>query len=121
VMQSADGGIEQVMLYGFVATAFGKTDAESKARKFLKKPDVNVVNRIEIRPEIQKLKPKAPAGQQDETGPSEETPEEKEAESEYLNQGSSYGANRRNSNPNSGTPDPLDEILRSFVFGFRFP
>jgi hypothetical protein len=54
-----DAGDRQVMLYGFVATQFGKSDAETKSRKFLKDPEVEIVNRIEVRPEIRNLKPKA--------------------------------------------------------------
>jgi len=50
----------QVMLYGYVATSFGRSDAEARARKFMK-PGAQIVNRIEIRPEILHLKSK-PAG-----------------------------------------------------------
>jgi hypothetical protein len=53
-----DAGDRQVMLYGFVATNFGKTDAEKKTRKFLKDSEIEIVNRIEVRPEIRNLKPK---------------------------------------------------------------
>jgi hypothetical protein len=60
VMESAEGD-HQVVLFGFVATAFGKTDAEAKARKFLKDPDITVDNRIKIRPELLSLKPTAPS------------------------------------------------------------
>ena len=44
-----DSGGTQVMLYGYVATSFGKSDAETKARKFLKS-GAQIVNRIQIRP-----------------------------------------------------------------------
>ena len=58
-----NSGQTQVMLYGYVATSFGKSDAETKARKFLRQPGVKIANRIEIRPEILHLKrKKAPAG-----------------------------------------------------------
>jgi hypothetical protein len=60
VMESAEGE-RQVVLFGFVATAFGKTDAEAKARKFLKDSDITVDNRIKIRPELLSLKPTAPS------------------------------------------------------------
>ncbi|MGH7933064.1 MAG: hypothetical protein ACREQN_07830 [Candidatus Binataceae bacterium] len=60
VMKSDSGG-ERVMLYGFVATSFGKTDATKQARAFLKQPDTVVENRIVIRPEIVKLHPHAQA------------------------------------------------------------
>jgi hypothetical protein len=55
VVDNAESG-RQVVLYGFVATAFGKTDAETKARKFLKDPDIAIDNRIKIRPELLSLK-----------------------------------------------------------------
>ena len=45
-------GNRQVVLYGFVATQFGKQDAEAKARQFLGDPNVEVTNRIDVRPEL---------------------------------------------------------------------
>ncbi len=45
-------GWRQVVLYGFVATPFGKDDAEEQARTFLDDPAVEIVNRIKIRPEL---------------------------------------------------------------------
>ncbi len=50
-------GKRQVVLYGFVATAFGKGDAGRKALQFFNSPGTEIVNRIAIRPEIGKLKP----------------------------------------------------------------
>lgn len=69
VLTGGDGG-QQVVLYGFVATPFGKSDAEKKARKFLKDVDVSVDNRIKIRPELLSLKSSAaPAAGPTETSP----------------------------------------------------
>ncbi len=48
-------GRRQVVLYGFVATPFGKTDAVKKARAFLKDPELLVENRIKIRPELRNM------------------------------------------------------------------
>ena len=76
VMESAEGD-RQLVLFGFVATAFGKRDAEAKARKFLKDPDITVDNRIKIRPELLSLKPKAPSSSAppaSSTGPSSSAP-----------------------------------------------
>ena len=56
ITRESDGGT-QVMLFGYVATSFGKNDAEIKARKFMK-PGAQIINRIEIRPEILHLKSK---------------------------------------------------------------
>lgn len=65
-----DEGDRKVVLYGFVATPFGKTDAVTKARKFLKEPDISVDNRIKIRPELLSLKSKAPSSAAPPSGPS---------------------------------------------------
>ena len=51
VVTSPSGG-EQVILFGFVASDFGKTDAEQKARHYLKDPTLVVDNRIKISPEL---------------------------------------------------------------------
>ncbi len=51
VVTSASGG-KQVILFGFVASDFGKTDAEQKARHYLKDRSLVVDNRIKISPEL---------------------------------------------------------------------
>ncbi len=51
VVSSPSGG-KQVILFGFVATDYGKTDAEQKARNYLKDPTVVVDNRIKVSPEL---------------------------------------------------------------------
>ncbi|MGD1027853.1 hypothetical protein [Candidatus Binatus soli] len=51
VVTSTSGG-KQVILFGFVASDFGKTDAEQKARYYLKDPSLVVDNRIKISPEL---------------------------------------------------------------------
>src|SRR5271156_444402 len=51
VVTSSSGG-KQVILFGFVASDFGKTDAEQKARHYLKDSSVVVDNRIKISPEL---------------------------------------------------------------------
>jgi len=51
VVTSSSGG-KQVILFGFVASDFGKTDAEQKARHYLKDPSLVVDNRIKISPEL---------------------------------------------------------------------
>jgi len=51
VVTSSSGG-KQVILFGFVASDFGKTDAEQKARHCLKDPTLVVDNRIKISPEL---------------------------------------------------------------------
>lgn len=51
VVTSPSGG-RQVILFGFVASDFGKTDAEQKARHYLNDPTLVVDNRIKISPEL---------------------------------------------------------------------
>jgi hypothetical protein len=51
VVTSPSGG-KQAILFGFVASEFGKTDAEQKARRYLKDPSLVVDNRIKISPEL---------------------------------------------------------------------
>ena len=51
VVTSPSGG-KQVILFGFVASEFGKTDAEQKARHYLKDSSLVVDNRIKISPEL---------------------------------------------------------------------
>ncbi len=45
-------GRRKVVLYGFVGSDFGKTDAAKKTHSFLHDPDALVDNRINIRPEL---------------------------------------------------------------------
>ncbi|MBF6559072.1 MAG: hypothetical protein IVW56_02190 [Candidatus Binataceae bacterium] len=47
------GGKRVVVLYGFVATDFGKADARSKAQSFLGNSTLTVENRIMVNPELQ--------------------------------------------------------------------
>jgi hypothetical protein len=54
---TASDGSRTVILYGFVATAFGKSDAETKSRRFLKERHLTVTNSIRIEPQVRKLHP----------------------------------------------------------------
>jgi len=51
VTNTPDGG-KTVVLYGFVATPKGKTDAEIRARNYLNDPSVAITNRIMIDPTL---------------------------------------------------------------------
>ena len=55
-------GNREVMLYGFVATPYGKSDAQAKARRVLGNPGLKVVNEVKIRPELLSLNRPLPAG-----------------------------------------------------------
>jgi hypothetical protein len=45
-------GERSVLLYGYVATDFGKRGAEDQARNFMDDPDVTITNGIVVRPEL---------------------------------------------------------------------
>ena len=47
-----NSGDQQIILYGFVASDFGKQDAADRARQYLHNPNAPVVNRIAVRPEL---------------------------------------------------------------------
>jgi hypothetical protein len=49
---SANGGSHQVIVYGYVATPFGKADAADRAREFLNDPGTQVDNRIKVEPDL---------------------------------------------------------------------
>lgn len=51
VLRSSNGE-RRVVLYGFVGSDFGKTDAAQKTRSFLHDSSVEVDNRINVRPEL---------------------------------------------------------------------
>jgi hypothetical protein len=55
VLAAADGE-RQVILFGYVATDYGKGDAESKARRYVNDPEVTVDNRIRIEPSLAKFR-----------------------------------------------------------------
>ncbi len=47
-----DDGNPKLLLYGFVATEFGKRDAQKKATQFLGVPGIPVVNSMQVNPSI---------------------------------------------------------------------
>jgi hypothetical protein len=51
VLRSSDGR-RKVVLYGFVGSDFGRTDAAQKTRRFLHDSTAQVDNRINVRPEL---------------------------------------------------------------------
>ncbi len=46
------------MLYGYVATDFGKTDAVTKSKRYLQDSTINIVNNIQVNPQVRHLKRK---------------------------------------------------------------
>jgi len=55
VLADASSGRHVVVLYGFVATDFGRADATTKANAFLHDPSAMIENRVKVDPEIASL------------------------------------------------------------------
>jgi hypothetical protein len=66
---------KQMMLYGFVATDFGKQDAEKKARHSLQDTTMRVVNNIRVNPQLKHLKTHNPANDDDQASGSPNSPD----------------------------------------------
>lgn len=49
---ASNGASRQVILYGFVATPFGKADAADRSRQFLNDTGAQVDNRIKVEPQL---------------------------------------------------------------------
>ena len=54
-VSNTDSG-RQLMLYGFVATDFGKDDAVTKSRAYLHDSTIAVVNNIRVNPQLKHMK-----------------------------------------------------------------
>ena len=50
-----------LMLYGFVATNFGKDDAVTKSKRYLHDSTITVVNNIRVNPQLKHLKRPPPS------------------------------------------------------------
>jgi len=57
---TSPGGSKQLILTGFVATQFGRNDAERIAAAYLNDPGVNMVDQILLDPHVENMRP--PAG-----------------------------------------------------------
>ena len=57
-----------LMLYGFVATDFGKSDAVVKSKRYLHDEDIAVINNIRVDPQVRHLKHSAPDQGAEDTG-----------------------------------------------------
>ncbi len=60
---TAPTGARRLVLYGYVATQTGKSDAQSKAVAYMGSPSPDVVNRIVIKPDIANMRAGGQAGQ----------------------------------------------------------
>lgn len=57
---SNTGSVRQLMLYGYVATDFGKSDAVTKSKRYLGETAISVVNNIKVNPQLRHLKQGSP-------------------------------------------------------------
>jgi hypothetical protein len=53
----------QLMLYGFVATDFGKDDAVTKSKNYLHDSTISVLNNIRVNPQLKHLQRPPPPGE----------------------------------------------------------
>lgn len=83
---SNSNGPQQVVLYGFCATDFGKSDAEAKARAFLQLPDIAIVNHIEVHPELAGMKADGSTGAHGNSSSSNSSPGDIGDQNSYANQ-----------------------------------
>jgi hypothetical protein len=87
-------GERRIVLYGFVATDFGKSDAARKALEFTNKASQaapEVENRIEVRPDIAHMSPRA--NQAGESGAANGATAGSKSLDEILNDIDQYGVN----------------------------
>ena len=90
----------QLMLYGFVATDFGKSDAAAKSKRYLHDSTIAVINNIRVNPELRHLKrPPSDEGSMD----SGATPPRADWENTFDNTLRSGGATPSN-DPNLNMP-----------------
>lgn len=108
VLNSATGA-RTVLLFGYTATAFGKGDAETKSRRFLKDADVTFNNHIAVRPELASMR--SPSQSAPSAATAEEAPppsemgdienyqnqQENSAQQQYMNQQTQQYMNQGNS------------------------
>ncbi len=66
---TSPGGRKQLILTGFVATQFGRDDAERIAIAYLNDPGVNMVDQILLDPHVEDMRGAAPPGTAPAAGP----------------------------------------------------
>jgi hypothetical protein len=97
-----------LMLYGFVATDFGKHDAETKSKAYLNDSSIVIANNIRVNPQIRNLNKRPPPAEGDAAsayGPSLPPPKEADWErtvDDTLHEGGAVPSN----DPNLKMPPP---------------
>jgi hypothetical protein len=97
----------QLMLYGFVATDFGKGDAVTKSKRYLHDPTIAVINNIRVNPEVRHLKRRPSDEGAVDSGAA---PPRADWENTFDNTLRSGGANPSN-DPNLNMPPPPSSPL----------
>ncbi len=96
-------GSRQVVLFGFVATSFGKSDAAQKAAGLLNDPAIAIVNRIKIDPTLMAANgaPEQPAQNGESNGATAQTPPQMGGVQDYesQNQANRYSAYQQAQQP----------------------
>jgi hypothetical protein len=95
VLESRTGD-QTVLLFGYTASDFGKSDAETKTRRFLKDTGITINNRILVRPELASMRSTAPSA-----AAAEAQPPSGEASQAPYGQGQP---------PSSGEAPPPDQL-----------
>jgi hypothetical protein len=105
----SSGAGRSVMLYGYTATDFGKSDAEAKARRFLKDADIAVNNHIRVMPELASMKSSSPRASASSPPMGTEAPppdasayqnQQQDTQQQYLNQQAQAYMNQGNAATN---------------------
>jgi hypothetical protein len=73
---ASPGGSKQLILTGFVATQFGRDDAERIATGYLNDPSVRMVDQILLDPHVEDMRPPAGSGAAASGSPSANSPDQ---------------------------------------------
>jgi hypothetical protein len=122
VIQNGD---RQVVLYGFTATDAGKSHAAQHTADFLRDPDVTILNRIKVRPELASLPPTSvaktvPAPKEDQLKLPEESapaPDVQAAVPDNVGDADAYASQQRNDESRYSNQMPPGVALMPFGTG----
>jgi hypothetical protein len=113
---TAPGGARRLVLYGYVASQLGKSDAENKAIAYMGAPRPDVVNRVVIQPEIARMKSGGDAGQAGASGKSPDSSQGGDVGA--YNAASAGGAAVSGAFPGESIDQVIDDIQR---YGIKSP
>jgi hypothetical protein len=122
VMESRTGA-QTVLLFGYTASDFGKSDAETKTRRFLKDTDVAINNHIRVRPELASMRSTAPSagaidaqppsgeGQQPPSGEAQPPPSSEAPPPDQLGDAQNY----QNQQPNGAQQQYINQQTQQYM------